>query len=63
MGTISMTEMMDMFVIGGAHMPVAVQEAFTGGITGAFILSAIITVPAIIVSAMRGKEDIRRDNR
>jgi EmrB/QacA subfamily drug resistance transporter len=63
MGTISMTEMMDMFVVGGGHMPVAVQEAFTGGITGAFILSAMITVPAIIVSAMRGKEDIRRDSR
>jgi EmrB/QacA subfamily drug resistance transporter len=57
MRTISLTEMMDMFVIGGGNMPVAVQEAFTGGITSAFILSAIITVPAIIVSAMRGKED------
>ncbi len=63
MGTISLPEMMDMFVIGGAHMPVAVQEAFTGGITGAFILSSIITVPAIIVSAMRGKEDLRRESR
>ena len=58
MGTISLTEMMDMFVIGGGNMPIAVQEAFTGGITSAFILSAIITVPAIIVSAMRGKEDM-----
>ncbi len=57
MGTISLTEMMDMFVVGGGNMPIAVQEAFTGGITGAFILSSIITVPAIIVSAMRGKED------
>jgi hypothetical protein len=59
MGTVSITEMMDMFVMGGANMPVAVQEAFTGGITNAFILSSIITVPAIIVSAMRGTEDIR----
>ena len=57
MGTISITEMMDMFVVGGGHMPVAVQEAFTAGITGAFLLSALITVPAIIVSAMRGRED------
>ncbi len=57
MGTISLDEMMNMFVVGGANMPVAVQEAFTGGITGAFILSAIITVPAIIVSALRGKEN------
>ncbi|VVB95655.1 Putative multidrug resistance protein MdtD [uncultured archaeon] len=63
MGTISITEMMDMFVVGGAHMPVAVQEAFTGGITRAFILSALITVPAIIASAMRGKEDIRKDRK
>ncbi len=57
MGTISITEMMDMFVVGGANMAVAVQEAFTGGITSAFILSSIITVPAIVVSAMRGRED------
>lgn len=59
MGTISITEMMDMFVVGGAHMPVAVQEAFTAGIIRVFLLSSIITVPAIIVSAMRGKEDMR----
>ncbi|MCE8427545.1 MAG: MFS transporter [Candidatus Methanoperedens sp.] len=59
MGTISLDEMMNMFVVGGANMPVAVQEAFTGGITGAFILSAIITVPAIIASALRGKENNR----
>ncbi|HEY9247265.1 MAG TPA: hypothetical protein VIO11_10500, partial [Candidatus Methanoperedens sp.] len=60
MGTISLDEMMNMFVIGGANMPVAVQEAFTSGITRAFILSSIITVPAIVVSALRGKEDIRK---
>lgn len=56
MGTISLTEMMDMFVIGGGNMPVAVQEAFTAGISSAFILSSVLTVPAIIVSAMRGKK-------
>lgn len=56
MGTISINEMMDMFVVGGANMPVVVQEAFTAGITNAFILSSILTVPAIIVSAMRGKK-------
>jgi EmrB/QacA subfamily drug resistance transporter len=60
MGTVSLAEMMDMFVVGGGNMPVAVQEAFTSGITRAFILSSIITVPAIIVSAMRGKEDIQK---
>jgi MFS family permease len=59
MGTISIPEMMDMFVRGGGSMPVAVQEAFTGGITSAFIVSSIITVPAIIVSAMRGKGDVQ----
>ncbi len=58
MGTISIDEMMNMFVVGGASMPVAVQEAFTSGITSAFILSSVITLPAIIVSAMRGKGDI-----
>lgn len=57
MGTISLSEMMNMFVVGWANMPVAVQEAFTGGMTGAFILSSIITVPVIIVSALRGKEN------
>lgn len=55
--TISLSEVMNMFVAGEANMYVAVQEAFTGGITGAFILSVIITVPAIIVSALRGKEN------
>ncbi|VVB92836.1 Putative multidrug resistance protein MdtD [uncultured archaeon] len=60
MGTISIPEMMDMFVRGGGSMPVGLQEAFTGGIAGAFIVSSIITVPAIIVSAMRGTEDIQR---
>ena len=60
MGTISLTEMMDMFVVGGANMPVAVQEAFTAGITSAFILSSVLTVPAIIVSAMRGKEETKK---
>lgn len=58
MGTISLTEMTDMFVLGGASMPVAVQMAFTSGITRAFVLSSLITVPAIIISAMRGKEDV-----
>ncbi len=56
MGAVSLNEMMGMFVVGGSNMPVAVQTAFTGGITAAFIVSSIITVPAIIVSAMRGKD-------
>ena len=62
MGTIPLEQMMNMFVVGGANMPVVVQEAFTSGITNAFILSSVLTVPAIIVSAMRGKEDTLNKN-
>ncbi len=61
MGTIPFDEMMNMFVLGGAKMPVAEQIAFTGGITLVFLISAAITVPAIIASAMRGKGDVRSD--
>ncbi len=53
-GSMTMTDMMSMFIKGGATMPVAMQEAFTGGVTKAFIVSALITIPAIIVSALRG---------
>ncbi len=60
MGTLSFDEVMDMFVKGGEHMPAALQEAFTRGVTRAFVLSSIITVPAIVVSALRGKEDVRK---
>jgi EmrB/QacA subfamily drug resistance transporter len=56
LGTVSLEEITDMFIMGGASLPVSVQEAFTLGITHAFILSAIITVPAIILSALRGTE-------
>jgi EmrB/QacA subfamily drug resistance transporter len=61
MGSISLDQIMNMFVVGGANLPVPVQEAFTSGIAKAFILSSIITVPAIIASALRGKEN-NRDN-
>ncbi len=57
-GSIPLDQMMDMFVLGGAHMQVAEQIAFTQGITLVFLISSIITVPAIIVSAMRGKGDV-----
>jgi MFS family permease len=57
-GSIPLDQMMDMFVLGGAYMSVAEQIAFTQGITIVFLISAIITVPAIIVSAMRGKGDV-----
>ena len=55
----SFEEMMDMFVFSGAVMPVAAQIAFTRGISLVFLISAAITMPAIIASAMRGKGDVR----
>ncbi len=58
-GTIPLDEMMNMFVLGGARMPVADQVAFTSGITLVFFVSSLITVPAIITSAMRGKGDVQ----
>jgi EmrB/QacA subfamily drug resistance transporter len=58
-GSIPLDQMMDMFVLGGANMPVAGQIAFTQGVTTVFLISAIITIPAVIVSAMRGKGDVQ----
>jgi EmrB/QacA subfamily drug resistance transporter len=59
--TVPLDQMMDMFVVGGMNMPVALQITFTRGITAVFFLSCILTVPAIIVSAMRGPDhDTRR---
>ncbi|MEN6518037.1 MAG: MFS transporter [Methanospirillum sp.] len=57
LGSIPMDEMMEMFVIGGSSMPVEVQQAVTGGIALAFVVSAILTVPAVIASALRGAEE------
>jgi hypothetical protein len=47
-----------MFIVGGMNMPVATQIAFTSGITAVFFLSCILTVPAIIVSALRGRDHL-----
>lgn len=55
--TVPLDQMMNMFVVGGMNMPVAIQISFTHGITAVFILSCFLTVPAIIVSAMRGRDD------
>jgi EmrB/QacA subfamily drug resistance transporter len=55
--TIPLDQMMNMFVVGGMNMPVAIQITFTQGITAVFLLSCVLTVPAIIVSAMRGRDD------
>ena len=64
-GSIPMDQMMEMFVIGGTSMPVAVQQAVTGGIALAFVVSTLLTVPAIVASALRGTEsrsgDAERD--
>jgi EmrB/QacA subfamily drug resistance transporter len=57
-GMIPLDEMMDMFVVGSANLPVAVQVQFTNAISFVFLVSAVLTIPAIIVSAMRGKEDL-----
>jgi MFS family permease len=55
--TIPLDQIMNMFVVGGMNMPVATQITFTHGITAVFLLSCILTVPAIIVSALRGPDD------
>jgi EmrB/QacA subfamily drug resistance transporter len=57
-GMIPLDEMMNMFVLGSANLPVATQIQFTNAICFVFFVSAILSVPAIIVSAMRGKEDL-----
>jgi EmrB/QacA subfamily drug resistance transporter len=58
--TIPLDQMMNMFVVGGMNMPVATQIAFTHGITAVFVLSCILTIPAIIISALRGPEHHER---
>jgi len=55
-GSVSMDQIMEMFVIGGMNMPIPVQEAVTAGITFAFAVSTLLTVPAVIASALRGAE-------
>lgn len=55
--TVPLDEMMNMFVFGGVHQPIAIQVAFTHGITLAFWISSVITIFAIIVSALRGTGD------
>lgn len=54
--TVPLDQMMNMFVVGGMNMPVATQIIFTQGITAVFFISCILTVPAIIVSALRGAD-------
>jgi MFS family permease len=56
--TIPLDTMMNMFVVGGMNMPMDTQIMFTNGIAFAFVISALLTIPAIIVSALRGRDDV-----
>ena len=58
--TISLDMMMNMFVVGGMNMPMETQITFTHGIAFVLLISSLLTVPAIIVSALRGSEDAGR---
>jgi len=58
--TIPLDLMMKMFVVGGMNMPVDTQITFTQGIAFVFFISAALTLPAIVVSALRGSEDVGR---
>ncbi len=60
-GTIPLDQMMNMFVVGGMNMPVATQIVFTNGITLVFWIGALLTIPAIIVSALRGTDIVHEE--
>jgi uncharacterized membrane protein len=60
--TIPLDTMMAMFVVGGMNMPMDTQVTFTRGIASVFLISALLTIPAIIVSALRGSEDVGRNS-
>lgn len=49
---------MNIFVLGSADLPVATQIQFTNAICFVFFVPAILAIPAIIVLAMRVKEDL-----
>ncbi len=53
--SLPLDQLLNIFVIGGVSSSPVLQIELTRGITTVFLLSAIITVPAIILSAMRGK--------
>ncbi|MFA5347990.1 MAG: MFS transporter [Methanoregula sp.] len=55
--TIPLDVMMNMFVVGGMNMPMETQITFTHGIAFVLLISSLLTIPAIIVSALRGSED------
>ncbi|MDD1675033.1 MAG: MFS transporter [Methanomicrobiales archaeon] len=53
--SLPLDQLLNIFVIGGVSSSAILRMELTRGITTVFLLSAIITVPAIIISAMRGK--------
>jgi EmrB/QacA subfamily drug resistance transporter len=57
--TIPLDTMMNMFVVGGMNMPMDTQIMFTDAIAFVFVISAVLTIPAIIVSALRGRDDMK----
>lgn len=56
LGSVSMEMLMEMFVVGGTNVPIAVQEAVTAGIAFAFVIATLLTVPAVVASALRGTD-------
>ena len=58
--TIPLDIMMNMFVVCGMNMPMETQITFTHGIAFVLLISSLLTVPAIIVSVLRGSEDAGR---
>jgi len=59
-GMMPLDQMMSIFVVGGSNLPVATQIQFTSAIALVFRLSVLLTVPAIIISALRGTDDANR---
>jgi MFS family permease len=59
--TVPLDTMMNMFIVVGMNMPMDKQITFTNGIAFVFVISSLLTVPAIIVSALRGRDDAGRN--
>jgi EmrB/QacA subfamily drug resistance transporter len=53
-------QLMNVFVVGGTNLPIETQIVFTDGIGFVLLISSLLTIPAIIVSALRGSEDVGR---
>lgn len=55
--SIPLDQLLNIFILGGVSTSPALQAEFTNGVTMVFLLSAFITIPAIILSALRGREN------